>query len=69
MENKNIENQPKSRNTWSLIAGIAFVGLGSYRVYNHFFIPDTSSNNFRLLLAIVFIGYGLYRLYTYFNNN
>lgn len=59
--------EPQQKNIWSLVAGILFVGLGSYRVYGHFFSEGVDYGNFRLILAVAFIGYGLFRLYGYFN--
>ena len=67
METEN--NQPKQKNMWSLIAGIAFIGIGGYRIYNHLFSDSISYGNFRLILAVALIGYGLYKLYRYFTDN
>ena len=63
METQN--NQSKRKNIRSLVAGLAFLGLGSYRVYNHYFNESISYDNLRLILSIVFIGYGAYRIYNY----
>ncbi|WP_290701502.1 hypothetical protein [Lacinutrix sp.] len=57
--------QPQQKSIWSLVAGIAFLGIGSYRIYNHFFSDSISYGNFRLILAVAFIGYGAYRIYNY----
>lgn len=61
-----MENKTKS--TWNLISGILFIGIGSFRVYKHFFTDSANYSNFTLILAVAFIGYGFYRLYGYFGN-
>lgn len=65
METQN--NNPNQKSIWALIAGLAFLGIGSYRIYNHFYSEDISYGSFRLILAVAFIGYGAYRLYNYFS--
>ena len=57
--------QPNKKSIWSLVAGIAFVVIGGYRIYNHLYIDTVDYGSFRLILAVVFIGYGVYRIYNY----
>lgn len=57
------EHQPK-RNIWNLVLGIAFLGYGSFRLYQK--LQLTESDNFGMILAIGFIIFGLYDLYKYF---
>ena len=63
METQN--DKPKQKKIISLIAGIAFIGVGGYRIYNHLFIDTINYGNFRLIFAAVLIGYGAYRIYNY----
>jgi len=64
-----MEKQEQQKSIWNLVAGIAFLGFGSYRIYNHFYGESIGQDNFRLILAFAFVGFGLYRLYGYFNAN
>ena len=56
--------QPRKRNIWNLILGIAFVGYGSFRTYQKLNEPEIDT--FSLVLAIAFIILGIYDLYKYF---
>ncbi|MDX1271666.1 hypothetical protein [Bizionia paragorgiae] len=64
MEKEQQENPQKKKNIWDLISGIAFVGIGGYRIYTHFFTDEILSN-LRLFFAVAFIGFGIYSLYKY----
>ena len=58
---------PKQRqnNLWNLLAGLAFIAFGGYRLYAHFINNDTQ-DTLRLILAFAFVGFGIFRLFTYF---
>lgn len=57
------EQQPK-RNIWNLVLGIAFLGYGSFRLYQK--LQMSESDNFGIILAIGFILFGFYDLYKYY---
>jgi hypothetical protein len=59
------KNKIKQKNIWTLIAGLAFVAIGGYRIYNHLYVDSVDYGNFRLILAAVFIAYGAYSIYNY----
>ena len=65
METEHNEVPQKKKNIWELVSGIAFLGLGGYRLYSHF-LTEVTVSNLRLLFAVAFIGFGIYSLYKYY---
>lgn len=59
----NSEHLPQRRNIWNLVLGIAFLGYGSFRLYQHSTAAETDT--FGLILSIGFIAFGIYDLYKY----
>lgn len=57
--------EPKQKNIWSLIAGIVFIALGSYRLYDHFIVNELNDFALRQIVAVALIGYGMFRCYGY----
>ena len=60
-----MDTKNNQKNKFKLIAGIAFIAIGGYRIYNHLFTDTVNYGNFRLILAAIFIGYGAYTIYNY----
>lgn len=55
-----------NKSTLTVILGLFFVGMGSYRLYQKFILNENISN-FQWIASIFLVGFGLYRLYQYFN--
>ncbi|APG60033.1 hypothetical protein [Christiangramia salexigens] len=58
------EEERPQRNIWNLVLGIAFLGYGSFRLYQK--SNSTETDNFGIILAIGFILFGIYDLYKYY---